>query len=236
MTRREQVALAVLVLGLAWFAYPAKEVSADLSQHRAEALRGTSVEDLVKAVLVAPIGQLPAGEDGQRAGAALEEAIALHELQAGWTDSALAVLSEESLEIVGTERAIGGERSRSHPHTPASMLEMVSLLVEAHGPAGVPLPEPPETSPLPGLPPEELSAGLLALVRGETLSADEARGVLSATLAGIGAHERSPVLIEELEELLGDEVVALSESAPSPRDRHELARMGQAAVSRLKER
>ena len=232
MSRREQLAVAVLVLALLWFAWPARQVSADLTQQRAEALRGTSVEDLVKAVLAAPEGDLP--PPGSGAGDLLEEALARHELQAGWAERACSVLDDDALAVVAVERAATGERSRSHPHTPPEMLRIVSLLVEAHGPAQVPVPVAPESSPLPGTPPEALASGLLALVESGQLGTDEARGVLAATLAGVRAHERAPELVEALEELLGERVVGLAAAAPGPRDRHELVLMGDAAVERLR--
>ncbi|HJN76062.1 MAG TPA: hypothetical protein QGF58_19175 [Myxococcota bacterium] len=236
MTRREQVSLIALALTLSWFAYPAKQVSAEFSEQRAEALRGTTVEDLVRAVLVAPIGQLPPGPEGHRAGEMLEEAMSLYELQAGWSERALVGLGEDNLAVVAEQRSSAGERSRSHPHTPPEMLRIVELLVQEHGPSAVPVPGLPEESPFPSLPPQELGSGLLALAESGSMSEDEAHGVLSATLAGIGAHERAPVLVEELELLLGDEVVALASSGPRPRDRHELSSMSEAAVQRLKER
>ncbi|MCP4808814.1 MAG: hypothetical protein GY913_01880 [Proteobacteria bacterium] len=227
MTRWDQIALGVFVLGGLWFAWPAPKLAGDLQQSRADALRGATVEDLVQGVVNAPDDALPAGVAAEQAAALLAEGVELYGLQLDWGERVAAVLTPEQMSLLaGVERGSSMPRARSHPETPAEMLEILEHVVAQHGPTRSALPDPVSE-------PDATAEGLLVVVQAG-VTADQAPAIVATTLAGVHAHERGAAVITELEVVLAESLSYADGRAFADRDAFD--RMAAQAVTTLRER
>ncbi len=236
MRIREILALGSLAFAAAWFAWPARQLSDQLLQARAQETRALHLAELIQGLRSASPSELPSGEAAAQARELLTEALELELLQHTWPTRALGLLDEEQRALVAQGGPAVQGRSRSHPHTPSEVLAIVEVLGERYGASSTPLPPLPPTPPIPGLSPQEQVRGLLALSREAELSPELAARIQACALAGIHAHERAPEAITELAEVLGPGLVEQGMDSPGPRDLEELEAQGLEALARLEGR
>ncbi len=220
-SRREWLALAALAGAAAWFAIPARRLSATMLDRRAREMKSIQLHHLVLAVVQLggeDPGGLPTGEAARAALDSLETALVLQREKERWSRQALAVLDDAQL--AAAQAAIQPRdlpRERSHPFIPTEMLLLESLLSDSFGSATAPAPPRPDIIRWHHGSPQDIMLGLLGLVEsGEPpLNRDQARAVQAALLSGMRAHELQPEVVEALGDLLGERVLVRADQLTS---------------------
>ena len=191
-------AWSALVLCLVWFAGPAGWLSSTLRDVRAKELDSVSVGEPIQAVLLASDSELPRGPEAALLADALEGAVEVYQRQGWWLEAALGVLDEAQVERVAE---LSGPpklaRTRSHSRIPAEILALIEVLSAQAGSATAERPERPTSSPLAGLPHEEVLTGLLALARAGEIRDEQVPRLLACAVLGAEAHEQAEPRVDD---------------------------------------
>ncbi len=209
--RRESTAYAALVLTLVWFAAVAPGASRALLAAHARTVENVQLEHITAAINLGAQRHpeaLPKGAEAQRLATWLEEAIALEPTRHDWPIRAFSVLTPEQVNAARESPVRSTTQSRKWPATPGVILDVVETTSRRYG-SDIDS-EAPEAAGLPwsGASPMDLGEALLGLVsEGPELTKHQARGLLSAAIVGMNAHEAQSKLIEDIASLLSSELI-----------------------------
>ncbi|MEE2751057.1 MAG: hypothetical protein VX519_06485 [Myxococcota bacterium] len=210
--RREPLAYATLVLTLAWFALGAPRASRTLLAAHARTIESIQLEHITAAINLGAQRDpesLPKGEEAQRIANWLQEALALEPTRHDWPLRAFSVLTAEQVDTARQIPMPSTTQSRKWPATPGVILDVVVTTSTRYGSATDPVPPTPAGLPWSGASPMDLGESLLGLVsEGPELSETQARGILSAAIAGMNAHEAQSHLVEDMASRLDSGLIA----------------------------
>jgi len=209
--QREFKAYCALAFTLLWFAVGAPKASQNLLSAHARTVESVQLEHITAAINLAAQKHphaLPKGKAAETLARWLEEALELEPTRHDWPLRAFSLLTPEQVEAARQQPLGSTTRSRRWPATPGVILDVVEATSQRYSSATDPKPPTADGLPWSGASPMDLGEALLGLVSdGPDLSQTQARGVLSAAIAGMHAHERQSKLVEDLADQLGPELI-----------------------------